>query len=416
MRFCIYKRKMLILTLTLSFILLLGWSWIKLTLDLKPTHLNGDGVKRISASSWDPTRLPYNNPGLLRRAVYQNNLEQLLLNAATFRQDPELVLVIQVQHKTQYLRLLIESLQQSPDIQRVLLIFSLTHLSQEIIDIVRSVDFCQGIQIIFPYSLQLYPEEFPGQDPLDCPRDLSKEEALRRRCKNAEYPDSYGHYREAQFTQAKHHWAWMLHFVWEKVLSIRNYRGSVLFIEEDSYLLPDFYHFYQLMNQLQSSEYQDCQLLSLGTHQTLEHDKEVARRIDLVGWTAGKHNMGIGMKREVFSSIAHCLKEFCTYDDYNWDWSLQYISAHCLPRPLKVMVPRLPRIYQTSDCGMQQQCEPNTAAKRMASVLASAQSYLFPSSLDIGLNQDATPNRPHTKNGGWGDVRDHRLCQAYTKL
>ena len=30
------------------------------------------------------------------------------------------------------------------------------------------------MQIFFPYSQQLYPEEFPGSDPNDCPRDTAK--------------------------------------------------------------------------------------------------------------------------------------------------------------------------------------------------------------------------------------------------
>lgn len=30
--------------------------------------------------------------------------------------------------------------------------------------------------------------------------------AIIRKCNNALYPDLYGHYREAKFTQTKHHW------------------------------------------------------------------------------------------------------------------------------------------------------------------------------------------------------------------
>ena len=32
--------------------------------------------------------------------------------------------------------------------------------------------------------------------------------AQRINCNNAEYPDQYGHYREAKFTMTKHHWWW----------------------------------------------------------------------------------------------------------------------------------------------------------------------------------------------------------------
>ena len=27
-------------------------------------------------------------------------------------------------------------------------------------------------------------------------------------CQNREYPDKYGHYREAKYSQTKHHWFW----------------------------------------------------------------------------------------------------------------------------------------------------------------------------------------------------------------
>ena len=34
------------------------------------------------------------------------------------------------------------------------------------------------MQIFYPYSLQLYPSEFPGEDPRDCPRNVNKEQSV----------------------------------------------------------------------------------------------------------------------------------------------------------------------------------------------------------------------------------------------
>jgi len=34
------------------------------------------------------------------------------------------------------------------------------------------------MQIFFPYSLQQYPNEFPGEDPRDCPRNVNKEQSV----------------------------------------------------------------------------------------------------------------------------------------------------------------------------------------------------------------------------------------------
>ncbi len=36
--------------------------------------------------------------------------------------------------------------------------------------------FIQVMHIFMPYSAQLYPREFPGTDPLDCPRNMKRPE------------------------------------------------------------------------------------------------------------------------------------------------------------------------------------------------------------------------------------------------
>jgi len=36
--------------------------------------------------------------------------------------------------------------------------------------------------------------------------------AMKLKCLNAETPDKYGHYREAKFSQIKHHWFWKVRF------------------------------------------------------------------------------------------------------------------------------------------------------------------------------------------------------------
>jgi hypothetical protein len=41
-----------------------------------------------------------------------------------------------------------------------------------------SVVVLQVMQIFFPYSIQLFPNEFPGEDPRDCPRNVKKEECV----------------------------------------------------------------------------------------------------------------------------------------------------------------------------------------------------------------------------------------------
>lgn len=62
------------------------------------------------------------------------------------------------------------------------------------------------MHIFYPYSRFFFPDVFPGTDPNDCDRDLKLAEAKAQGCNNALFPDHYGHYREANYVQLKHHW------------------------------------------------------------------------------------------------------------------------------------------------------------------------------------------------------------------
>ena len=71
---------------------------------------------------------------------------------------------------------------------------------------------------------------------------------------------------------------------------------------------------------------------------------------ELTDWVSSKHNMGMAFTRTVWNKIRKCSTIFCTYDDYNWDWSLQKISTTCVkPNNLKVLVLRGPRIFHIGE-------------------------------------------------------------------
>jgi alpha-1,6-mannosyl-glycoprotein beta-1,2-N-acetylglucosaminyltransferase len=222
-------------------------------------------------------------------------------------------------------------------VEGILLIFSHDVWSPEINQVVASVDFCQVLQIFFPFSIQLYPQEFPGKDPRDCPRDISKKDALTLGCINAEYPDSFGHYREAKFSQTKHHWWWKLHFVWDRVRSLKDHTGMVLLIEEDHYLAPDFLHLLRLMSALKEEQYSECDVLSLGSYSHIGFSSK-ANKVEVKAWKSTEHNMGMALNRDAYQKLVRCTDDFCTYDDYNWDWSLQHLTVSCLATYWKVMV------------------------------------------------------------------------------
>uniref|UniRef100_A0A8C7Y0K2 Alpha-1,6-mannosyl-glycoprotein 2-beta-N-acetylglucosaminyltransferase n=1 Tax=Oryzias sinensis TaxID=183150 RepID=A0A8C7Y0K2_9TELE len=329
-----------------------------------------------------------NNTLVYRGIVFQLNFDQTIRNEKKFktaRQKDDLVVVVQVHNRPDYLKLLVDSLRKARGVDSILLIFSHDYWSPEINKVVASVDFCQVLQIFFPFSIQLYPHEFPGNDPKDCPRDIPKKDALKLGCINAEFPDSFGHYREAKFSQTKHHWWWKLHFVWDRVHYLKDHKGLVLLIEEDHYLSPDFIHLLKLMTALKREQCPDCDILSLGSYSHISYSSK-ANKVEVKAWKSTEHNMGMALNRETYQKLLKCTDTFCTYDDYNWDWSLQHLTVNCLPTYWKVM---------------------------------SSGNQLFPKYLLITKRLPASGAggvAPHVKNGGWGDIRDHELCKSYARL
>lgn len=447
MRFRIYKRKVVILTLVIGICGFAFWSSghtkqkKESALYLKEIEtLKRSSISSLAQVTVPVTRKPVNdtlpdkpvvlkpdvdNTTLLYRGlVFQLNFDQTLRNEDKFRsvrQKDDLVIVVQVHNRPEYLKLLVESLKKSKGIENVLLVFSHDFWSPEINEIVSSIDFCLVLQIFFPFSIQLYPHEFPGSDPKDCPRDISKKDALKLGCINAEYPDSFGHYRESKFSQTKHHWWWKLHFVWDGVRVLKDHKGLMLLIEEDHYMAPDFYYLLKQMSSLKQEQCADCDIISLGSYGHLAYSTK-ANRVEVKVWKSTEHNMGMAINRQTYQKLIQCTDTFCTYDDYNWDWSLQHLTVACLPTFWKVMVSEAPRIFHAGDCGMHHKtasCMPNTQKLKIENLLQSSVHQLFPKQLLITKRLSgpgAGGLAPHVKNGGWGDIRDHELCKSYVRL
>jgi hypothetical protein len=51
--------------------------------------------------------------------------------------------------------------------------------------------------------------------------------AQRIKCTNAKFPDLYGHYREAKFTQTKHHWWWKANRIFEQLRATKYHSGKI---------------------------------------------------------------------------------------------------------------------------------------------------------------------------------------------
>lgn len=439
MRFRIYKRKVLVLTLALAACGLVLWGsngrQRKSELlapppppppgaraaEHPPAASAALGPRRLANESAAPPQPAADNRTLQYRAlVYQLNFDQTLRNVERAAAWPprDLVLVVQVHHRPEHLRLLLASLRRARGIGDALLVLSHDFWSPEINQLVAGVDFCPVLQVFFPFSTQLYPHEFPGSDPRDCPRDLDKRAALKLGCINAEYPDSFGHYREAQFSQVKHHWWWKLHFVWERVKVLRDFDGLMLFLEEDHYVAPDFYQVLKKMWALKQSECPECDVLSLGSYASVGNFAGLADKVDVKTWKSTEHNMGLALTRDAYQKLIQCTNAFCTYDDYNWDWTLQYLTVSCLPKAWEVLVPQVPRIFHAGDCGLHHKktCRPSTKGAQIESLLNNNKQYLFPETLSIRKKFGMVAPVAARKNGGWGDIRDQELCKSYRRL
>nr|XP_019947035.1 PREDICTED: alpha-1,6-mannosyl-glycoprotein 2-beta-N-acetylglucosaminyltransferase-like [Paralichthys olivaceus]XP_019947036.1 PREDICTED: alpha-1,6-mannosyl-glycoprotein 2-beta-N-acetylglucosaminyltransferase-like [Paralichthys olivaceus] len=379
---------------------------------------NDESGTRHVVEGNDGEKVKFNFASLpdLSQSVYNANYKQYIQNSDKLVGEPRLVLVVQVHNRPEYLKLFIKSLKEIKETYGFLVIFSHDYFTEEINTIVQGITFCRVLQIYFPFSTQLYPNEFPGQDPKDCPRDMSKDDAVKTGCLNAKHPDSYGHYREALITQTKHHWWWKMHFVWERVQVMQGYSGFVVFLEEDNYILPDFFSFYKSMVEFRKNSCPDCDMLALGNHNGMTDFVKLSNKVLTTGWMSTKHNIGMALSREVYYKLMGCSHVFCTYDDYNWDWTLQHLSGTCIPKPLKVLVAQGSRVLHTGDCGLHQKedCRPELASQMAEEGLQSAKHGLFPSSLVL-TGAEAAVHKAHVKNGGWGDTRDHILCNNYAK-
>ncbi|VVC87648.1 unnamed protein product [Leptidea sinapis] len=327
--------------------------------------------KNTSANSTERT-VPKNLTEI-RRSIRMYNDAQTIYNEDLFGPvlNDTIIIAIQVHTRLTYLRHLIVSLAQARDIDRTLLVFSHDYYDEEINSLVRSIDFTKVIQIFYPYSIQTHPNEFPGVDPNDCPRDAKLEEAKKQKCNNALHPDLHGHYREAKYTQTKHHWWWKANRIFNQLQSTAGHNGMVVFLEEDHYVAEDFIHMLGLLRTTADRTCPQCEILCLGTylktyqyHSTSDKRKEhfnlnyiqqvraaneerrkrrqdtqwnyqvypnlfsTTQKVEITPWHSSMHNMGMVFNKTVWNSIMELQEQFCAYDDYNWDYSLLHLSQN----------------------------------------------------------------------------------------
>lgn len=362
----------------------------------------------------------YTSPTHIMQLITQLNKKQRIINSEKFGPvtNETVLITVQVHSRLTYLRYLVDSLRAAVDISSAIVVFSHDIYDEDVNKLVRSIDFCRVMQIFYPQSIQTHQHTFPGEDPNDCPRNIKRTEAERMKCNNYNHPDLYGHYREAKFTQMKHHWWWKLNRIFDQLHVTKHHNGFLLLLEEDHYVAEDFISVFKQMQAKIVESCAHCNIISLGTY-TEKIRKGSYDVMDGFPWTTNKHNMGMAFNRTTWNAIRSCAKFFCEYDEYNYDFSLQNVNRKCLEKKLFVDVIRGPRVYHIGECGVHHKNKDCNADEKLYDVLkslnlAKKNRQLYPKSLRQGYAYTTQSTKDFHANGGWGDIRDHKLCLDMT--
>ncbi|XP_042240097.1 alpha-1,6-mannosyl-glycoprotein 2-beta-N-acetylglucosaminyltransferase-like [Homarus americanus] len=294
-------------------------------------------------------------------------------------------------------------------INETLVIFSHDLWDPAINALVRNIKDFRAMQMFFPFSIQLHAHTFPGIDPRDCARNTSRQSSGK--CLG--HPDTYGHYREAPLTQIKHHWWWKIHRVFEEVRVTRESAGWVVFLEEDHYLAPDLLHVLHRLLRDKDTLCRHCQVIALGNYNKLNGFLQ-RNTVTISDWLVTTHNLGYSLNRNAWNLIKECRELFCTFDDYNWDWTLYKLVLYCTRPRLTMLGVSLSRVLHVGSCGTHTKrnaCDTKSEVQSAAKSYHANAHWLFPASLQV-LNKAAISVKLVKPNGGWGDHRDQELCRA----
>jgi len=319
------------------------------------------------------------------------------------------VLAVQVHNRPEYLSFLIESLANTQGINQTVVVFSHDMNVPEINDMIANITFCWVIQIFYPHNIQLFHNVFPGPDKNDC-GEIN--------CQN---------YQKAQLAQIKNHWYWKMNYVMDGIVKRYGLNDKyILRLEEDHFMVPDALYILDLMIKNKNTICDECEILCLGSY--LKSHKPLASHVDefntqlwhtndinklkIQFWYASQHNMGFALTLKTWEKIRNCSQLFCTFDDYNWDWTLLQISVRCMNPRMKVIVAKAPRVFHIGDRGVHTNSNHNTIANARELVKANAQNF-FPATIVKSETLRGT-YKPPKPNGGWSDLRDHELCKMNT--
>lgn len=322
-----------------------------------------------------------------------------------------IVIVLYVHNRPQYLRLVVDSLSKVVGISETLLIVSHDGYFEEMNKIVEGIKFCQVKQIFAPYSPHVFPDSFPGVSLKDC---KNKDDPDKVHCEGN--PDQYGNHRSPKIVSLKHHWWWMMNTVWDGLKETRRHSGDILFIEEDHFIFPNAYRNLQFLVDMKPKKCPDCYATNLAPCDVKSRGE---------GWETliaeRMGNVGYAFNRTVWRKIHRKTREFCYFDEYNWDitmWATVYPSFGGPVYTLRG--PRTSAVH-FGKCGLHQGQGERDACVDDGTMSIDVEDIDKTVNLKSNWGVHVYTHQSGYKAGfkgwgGWGDERDHQLCLEFANM
>ncbi|CAK1546876.1 unnamed protein product [Leptosia nina] len=326
----------------------------------------------------------------LRAKLVAHNKEPTVLNAELFgdrlRDSYSPVVVIQVQGDSPRLKLLLSSLSRVRDIDTALLIFSFAYQDDSLDRLVGAIRFCRVVQIYFPHSLQLHPHRFPGLEAADY-------NASGEPCRP----------RDVRLIEKKQHWWWKANFVFERMAHLVEADSAVVFLEEANYVVPDFIHMLRFLHKSRVY-FPHVEMLSFGNPFLKGSSDDL---LIVEPWGPPFH-LGVSFNATTWKKIRSHSGEYCTYDDYNWNYSLLKLFESFAGGHVDTVACLTPRVISTEEI------DEKDLRNRIDRFLT-AHTW-FPAAVKgvfvFGPKGriEARAKAPVLGVGGWSDLRDQLLC------
>eukprot|EP00026_Physarum_polycephalum_P007186 Phypoly_transcript_07243.p1 GENE.Phypoly_transcript_07243~~Phypoly_transcript_07243.p1 ORF type:complete len:494 (+),score=99.40 Phypoly_transcript_07243:183-1664(+) len=316
-------------------------------------------------------------------------------NEKKFTLDKDFIpIVIRVYNKHEYFGWALENYKKVQNINKTMMIISHDGIFPEMFKLVQSIDFCQVKQIIHPFSGHFLMNRFPGPD-----KSIP------------DHRDQYGNPRPFPHIALKHHFWWHLNYVWDQFLP--DHPGDMVFMEEDHVPTTDYYPTIKALRAIRNEKCSDCFNAKIHQH---GHSNPGIHDVYL---THELGNVGMIFSRERWIQLRGAGKEFCTFDDYNWDWTMGHLTAIKAIAPLSLTC-AFPRAEHMGKCGTHESsgvCEITAEDKQHFNEVneklkvdgGNWEHYNFnPNPID-------GPKQRFNGWGGWAHPWDHEHCMNQIK-